>query len=55
MVKETYTFHDGGKYVGEFKDGIRGNGTSYDINGESQSSVCEWKKNNTLTLSKTNQ
>ena len=29
----TYTFHDGGKYVGEWTDGIRRNGTSYDING----------------------
>ena len=29
----TYTFPDGGKYVGEWKDGIRRNGTSYDING----------------------
>ena len=29
----TYTFSDGKKYVGEWKDGKRSNGTTYDNKG----------------------
>ena len=31
--KGTYTWFDGGKYEGSWKNGVRWNGTSYDKNG----------------------
>ena len=40
----TYTYPDGEKYVGEWRDGIRLNGTSYDINGNIQVKFVNGKR-----------
>ena len=43
MVQGTYTWNDGGKYVGEYKDGLKnGQGTYTFLNGDKYEG--EWKE-----------